>query len=268
MPRGGETTHIEPDFGDDDLRRQRADTGDLIEALRGGQPVAATVAATVGEGGVGRDGRLGGGLGGGLVRVARVGCGGRTAGTAGLLVVAMGGEHGLQEERGAGGQLLDRGGQPVDLIEQHAGEFGVMLVEPAAQRLDQSSTFGFHPAPGQLGQPARIAVPGDERLEHVAHRAGVQLAGHRRHLDQSVFQQLLQPLPVPGAFPGQIHPQPGVIAQHSNLRRRHKRRSQQALLGELGQPHRIKPVRLGRPGRFFTSRALTNCTARPRASSR
>jgi hypothetical protein len=33
MPGCGETTHVEPDFGDDDLRRQRADAGDLIEAL-------------------------------------------------------------------------------------------------------------------------------------------------------------------------------------------------------------------------------------------
>ena len=38
---------------------------------------------------------------------------------------------------------FSRGGQPVDLIKQHAGDFGVVLVEPAAQRLDQSSTFGF-----------------------------------------------------------------------------------------------------------------------------
>jgi hypothetical protein len=34
MPGCGETTHVEPDcLGDDDLRRQRADAGDLIEAL-------------------------------------------------------------------------------------------------------------------------------------------------------------------------------------------------------------------------------------------
>jgi cytochrome P450 len=33
----------------------------------------------------------------------------------------------------------------------------------------------------------------------------------RRHLDQRVLEQLLQPLPVPGAIAGQIHPQPGVV---------------------------------------------------------
>ena len=47
--------------------------GDLVEALRGGQPVAATV---------GRDRRRGGGLAG----VARAGCGDCTAG---LLVSAL-----------------------------------------------------------------------------------------------------------------------------------------------------------------------------------
>ena len=98
MPRCGETTHVEPDFGDDDLRRQRADTGDLVEALCGGQPVA----ATMGRGAVGPDRRLGGGLdgdlggpGGGRARVARTLCVDCTAGTASPRVAGPGGEQGL-----------------------------------------------------------------------------------------------------------------------------------------------------------------------------
>lgn len=94
MPRCGETAHVEPDFGDDDLRRQRADTGDLIEAVRGGEPVAATVS----EGVVGRGrspcGGLCGEFGGGLGSVVRAGGVDRTAG---LLVAGLGGGQGLQE---------------------------------------------------------------------------------------------------------------------------------------------------------------------------
>ena len=55
--------------------------------------------------------------------------------------------------------------------------------------------------------------------------------------------------------------------QPPDLGRGHERRPQQALLGQLRQPHRIQLV-FGRPGTFLTSRALTSCTASPAASSR
>ena len=52
----------------------------------------------------------------------------------------------------AGGEGADLGGQRVDLVEQHPGQFGVMIVESAGQRLDQGGLFGFHPAARQAGE--------------------------------------------------------------------------------------------------------------------
>jgi hypothetical protein len=41
---------------------------------------------------------------------------------------------------------------------------------------------------------------------------------------------------------GEIGPQPGVVAQSTDLGRGHERRPQQALLGQLGQPDGVELV--------------------------
>ena len=140
---------------------------------------------------------------------------------------------------------VDLGAQRVDLAQQHPRQLGVMLIEATVERGDQLRALGLHPPAGQLGQPARVALPGDQGLDHVPRRQRVQRRGHRRHLDQRVLKQLLQPLPVAGAFAGQIHPQPGVVAQPPDRGRGHERRPQQALLGQLGQPDSVEFVGLG-----------------------
>jgi hypothetical protein len=137
---------------------------------------------------------------------------------------------------------VDLGAQRVDLVQQHPRELGVVLVKPAAQRLDQRVVLGSHLAAGQTGEPTWITFASDQRFEHVAHRHRIHPRHHRRHLDQRVFEQLLHALPVAGAFAGQIHPKPGVVPQLPDRCRRHETRSQQTLLGELGQPHRIEFV--------------------------
>jgi hypothetical protein len=117
-----------------------------------------------------------------------------------------------------------------------------MAVELPGERLDQRGTLGLHLAAGQAGQHLRVALAGDQRLEHAADREGVHGAGHGRDFDQRVFQQLLQPLPVPGAVAGQVGAQPGVIAQLPDLGRGHEGRPQHAPLGQLRQPHRVQLV--------------------------
>ena len=72
----------------------------------------------------------------------------------------------------AAGELLDLGGEGVDLVQQHPGQLAVMLVEPAGQRLDQVGVPGLHPAAGQVRQHPRVTLPGDQRLDHVADRLG------------------------------------------------------------------------------------------------
>src|SRR5664279_5710519 len=111
------------------------------------------------------------------------------------------------------------------------GQFGVVLSELAGQRLDQVGVLELHPAAGQAGQEPRAALPGDQCLHHVPDRAQVDPAGHRGDFDQGVFQELFQPLPMPGPFRGQVHPQSGVVPQHADLLGRHERGPQQTFLG-------------------------------------
>jgi hypothetical protein len=79
-----------------------------------------------------------------------------------------------------GGELADLAGQPADLIEQDAGELGVMLVELAVQGRDESRALGLEPAAGQASQHPGVAFPGDQRFHHVPHGHPVDFAGHRR----------------------------------------------------------------------------------------
>ena len=151
-----------------------------------------------------------------------------------------------------GDQLLDAGGEPVDLdaegvdlVQQHPRQLGVVVVEAAGQRLHQGGALAAHPPPGQLGQHLGVALPGDQRLQHGPPGDAHDVGGHRGQLDQGVLQQLLQPLHVPGAVGGQVGPQPGVVPQPADLGGWDERGSQHAPLVELGQPHRIQLVGLG-----------------------
>jgi hypothetical protein len=129
---------------------------------------------------------------------ARAGAGGAVG------VDALGGGDRRDQLFDPGGERADLRGQRVDLTGQHAGQLGVMAVELPGERLDQRGPLGLHLAAGQAGQHLRVALPGDQRLQHVTDRQGVHGAGHGRHFNQRVFQQLLQPLPVPGPVAGQV----------------------------------------------------------------
>ena len=216
VPGGGETGHVRPDLGQDDLCSAHVDPGDLVQPLHHGHPHA---------------------------RTTRTGGAGAVDGAVGP-VVGQGG----QEFVDPGGQGVDLAVQCVDGVQQHPGQFAVVVVEPAGQRLDQFAVPGLQPAPGQPGQPARVTLPADQRLDHVPDRGQVHPRRDARHLDQRVLQQLLQPLVVPGPFPGQVHPQPGVVPQPTDLRRRHERGPQHPPLGQLGQPDGVQLVGL-RPAR-------------------
>ena len=102
------------DLGENDLRESRADAGNLVESLDRGR-----LAGTVGDGA-------------------------RAAGRIRLVGAGLGFHHGEQLVD-AGGEGADLGGQRVDLVEHHPGQFGVVIVESAGQRLDQGAVFGFHP---------------------------------------------------------------------------------------------------------------------------
>jgi hypothetical protein len=107
-----------------------------------------------------------------------------------------GGDLGDQLAR-AGGQLVDLPGQGVDLVQEHAGELGVVVLELPVQGLGEFLALGAHLADGQVREGLRVPLPGDQGLQHGPHRLGVQRGGDGRDLDQGALQQLLQPLPVP-----------------------------------------------------------------------
>ena len=106
--------------------------------------------------------------------------------------------HRRQQLVDAGGERVDLGGQGVDLVQQHPGEFGVMVVEPTVEGGDQGRVFGLHPAAGQPGEHLGIPLSGDQRLDHGASGHAHDVGGHRRYLDQGVFEQFLQSLHLPG----------------------------------------------------------------------
>jgi len=150
-----------------------------------------------------------------------------------------------------GVQLDDLAAQRGDLVQQQLGELAVVVIEHAVQGLHQLVVLGLHPGAGQGGQRARVALPGDHRLDHVLRGDGGQLAGHGRQLDQRGLQQLFQPLPAPGALLDQPGAGPGVVPQVPDRLGRHERGAQQPQLGQPGQPHRVYFVRFGPAGQVL-----------------
>ena len=68
--------------------------------------------------------------------------------------------------------------------------------------------------------------------------------GHRGQLDPGVFQELLQPLHLPGPFAGQPGAGPGQVPQLPDRLRRHERAAHQPVRPELGQPLGVGDVGL------------------------
>jgi hypothetical protein len=73
------------------------------------------------------------------------------------------------------GELADPLVAERDLVQEHLGQLAVVVIEHAVQGLDQVIMLGLHPAAGQGGQRARVALAGDHRLDHVLRRDGGQL---------------------------------------------------------------------------------------------
>jgi hypothetical protein len=122
-----------------------------------------------------------------------------------------------------------------------------MLVTAILSQISRLSERGEllvpHPALAQGGQGAGVAFTGDHRLDD---RAGGLVPGqpgdHRGQLAKSVLEQLLQPLPVPGAVRGQVPDVPGTGPQRPDLRRRHERGPQHPHLGQPRVPLDLRAV--------------------------
>ena len=79
--------------------------------------------------------------------------------------------------------MLDLGGEhvdcPVSLVDpgEHRGAHeGVMIVEPACERVFEPIDLGTHPATGHVGKDLRVTLPGNQRVDHLP----TGLREHRR----------------------------------------------------------------------------------------
>jgi hypothetical protein len=77
----------------------------------------------------------------------------------------------LARERGdrlvdPAGQLLDLGAERIDPVQHHPQQVAVMVAEVPGQRLPQNAGLAAHGAAGQLRKRGRVALPGDQRLQH------------------------------------------------------------------------------------------------------
>ena len=93
----------------------------------------------------------------------------------------------------------------------YPGQEGVVLTEPAGQRLGQGRDLRTESAFGQVGQHRRVALTGDHRLEHRPPGHPVDVRSNRGQLHPSVLQQLLQPWDLPTAFAGDRGPGPSQV---------------------------------------------------------
>src|SRR5579875_2420415 len=95
-----------------------------------------------------------------------------------------------------------------------------------------------HLAQRQVGEDLRVALSGDQRLEHRPSRLAEDVGLHGGELDEGVFEKLLQSLPVAGTVLYELGPQPGVVPKLPDFRWRDERSSEHAAFVQLGEPDR------------------------------
>jgi hypothetical protein len=161
------------------------------------------------------------------------------------------------------GQLIGLGAERVDAVQHHPQQVAVVGAEVPGDRLLQDAQLGAHPALRQLREHLRVALPGDQRLQHLATRHPEHVADHCRQFDLGVFQQLLHTLLLPSPLMDKGAPVAGEVPQLWLPRRRHQPWPQHAPLGQLGQPDGVLLVRL-RPARHVLDLAGVHQPARTR----
>lgn len=129
----------------------------------------------------------------------------------------------------------------------------MMLIEPPRERLSQVGEPAAHPVTGEVLHHHRAPLPGDQRAEHGPRGPTGDVRRHHRQLDRGVLQQLLQPARVTRAVPHHLQAVAGQVAQLTDLRRRHKRRTQQPMLEQLGDPLRVLHIGLATRHRLHVS---------------
>jgi hypothetical protein len=123
----------------------------------------------------------------------------------------------------------------------------VVVPQPALQRLHERVALLAQRPAGQLGQPLRVGLAGDQRLQHGAAGGAQDLARDRGELDVGVLQHLLDPVDRPRALLDQAGAEAGQVAQGADRRLRDEAGPDQAVLQQLRQPLTVAHVGLA-PG--------------------
>ncbi len=119
-----------------------------------------------------------------------------------------------------------------------------MLIEVTDQRLGQLRDLGPQLPLGQAGQLLRIPLSVDHLSQHRPCRDRLQTRHHRRQLDARVLEHQLEADHLSRPISQQLISVTGQQPKAADLRRRHERRSQQAVLEQLRDPLRVPHVGL------------------------
>jgi hypothetical protein len=130
----------------------------------------------------------------------------------------------------------------VVLVEVGPGQEGVVLAEPARQRLGERGDLDAGLALGEIGQQVRVAFARDRCFEHGPPGDAHDVGGHRRELDAGVLQQLLQVLRDLAALAGRVGPGAGGVAEFPHRLGWHERGPQQTVGAQLRQPRGVGDV--------------------------
>ena len=82
----------------------------------------------------------------------------------------------------------------LDLTQVPAEQIAVVLADAAAQRLDQRPARALEPRAAELGNLARVALAGNDRLQHATAARPHRIGQHRGQLDVGVLQDLVDPV--------------------------------------------------------------------------
>lgn len=152
---------------------------------------------------------------------------------------------------------------------QHLGEQErMMLIEVPAERFLEQANLGAHPGPRQLGEHLGIAFPGDQSGHHRPPGHPEHVRGHDRELDAGILHQLVDSVLLRGPSTDLTDAIAGQVPQSPDRFGWHETGAQHLMFATLHNQTASSTSVLGRPGRCFTSRALTSQGCSPWASNR
>lgn len=133
--------------------------------------------------------------------------------------------------------------QVVDVVEVGAQHEGVVLAEAALQGEAQLGEPRPGAGEGHLGQHVRVALAGDQGLDHVTRAIAEHIGDDRVELDAGVLQDLLDPLGLPGPLLGELFAISGQVTQAA-----HHRVGDEAAPQQTALEQRSKPLGIGDVG--------------------